>query len=154
MTIKRESEFIEKFGLFFEKRSRFSRIAGKIFAYLLICNPPEQTQQQITKSLKIALGSASTMIRMLAQAKIIEEFTKPNIRPKFYRVKSGGWEKHFLTTLQNLSTVRNLLGEGRSLLKNKSSRLTKRIDELDNLYAFFERELPIIISKWKKFSNR
>lgn len=148
-----ETQFIEKFGLFFEKSSSFPRIAGKIFGYLLICNPPEQTQQQIAESLNIAKGSASTIIKLLVQTQILEEFTKPNIRPKYYRIREEGWEKLFLTKLQNLSIVRNLLGEGRTLLNKKPNELVKRIDDLDNLYGFFEKELPNLISKWNKLKN-
>lgn len=150
---KQEIEFIEKFGLFFEKSSSFPRIAGKIFGYLLICNPPEQTQRQISESLKIAKGSVSTMIKLLTQTQILEEFTKPNFRPKYYRLREGGWEKLFLTKLQHLSVVRNLLGEGKTLLNNRPKELVKRIDDLDNLYDFFEKELPNLISKWKKLKN-
>jgi len=148
-----EIQFIEKYGLFFEKNSSFPRIAGKIFGYLLICNPPEQTQQQIAESLNIAKGSASTIIKLLVQTQILEEFTKPNIRPKYYRIRQGGWEKLFLTKLQHLSVVRTLLGEGRNLLSKKPKELVKRIDDLDNLYDFFEKELQILISKWNKLNN-
>ena len=148
-----EIQFIEKYGLFFEKNSSFLRIAGKIFGYLLICNPPEQTQQQIAESLNIAKGSASTIIKLLVQTQILEEFTKPNIRPKYYRIRQGGWEKLFLTKLQHLSVVRTLLGEGRNLLSKKPKELVKRIDDLDNLYDFFEKELQILISKWNKLNN-
>jgi len=148
-----EIQFIEKFGLFFEKSSSFPRIAGKIFGYLLICNPPEQTQQQIAESLSIAKGSASTIIKLLVQTQILEEFTKPNFRPKYYRIIDGGWEKLFLKKLQHLSIVRKLLGEGKTLLNDKPKELTKRINDLDNLYSFFEKELPILISKWNKLKN-
>ena len=146
-------KFIEEFGLFFERGTNFPRIAGKIFGYLLICDPPEQTQKQIAESLNISKGSASTMIRMLVQTQIVKEFTKPGDRPLFYKIRKGGWEKLFLTKLKNLAVVRNLLNEGRSALENKSSDFTDRIDELDNLYAFFEEELQSIISKWEKLNQ-
>ena len=150
---KQEIEFIEKFGLFFEKGSSFPRIAGKIFAYLLICNPAEQTQEQIANSLNIAKGSVSTMIRMLIQTEILEEFTKHGVRSKFYRIRNGGWENLFLTKLQKMGTVRNLLGEGKLLLNGEPEELTKRIDDMDNLYAFFEREIPLLITKWEKYGH-
>jgi DNA-binding transcriptional regulator GbsR (MarR family) len=151
MALKNQDiEFVEKFGLFIEKSGSFPRIAGKIFAYLLICEPPEQTQQEIAENLNIAKGSASNMIKLLIQTQIIEEFTKPKLRAKLYRIQEGGWEQLFLTKLQRLAVVRNLLEEGRGLLKNKPKELSRRINNLDNLYSFFEKELPTIISKYNR----
>ena len=49
MDLQKENQFIEKFGLFFEKSGRIPRIGGKMFAYLLICIPEEQTAGQIIK---------------------------------------------------------------------------------------------------------
>jgi len=148
----KEQMFIERFGFFFEKSSNFPRIAGKIFAYFLICDPPEQTQQQIIEVLGIARGSASTILRMLNQSQIIDEFTKPGIRPKFYKLKNSGWENLFFTKLQNMSVVLELLKEGRLLIDKKTPGATERIDEMANLYTFFKMELPALISKWKKFN--
>jgi DNA-binding transcriptional regulator GbsR (MarR family) len=149
----KKQKFIEKFGLFFERSTNFPRIAGRIFAFLLICDPPEQTQKKIAQALNISKGSASTMIRLLVQTQIVHEFSKPGNRPLFYKIRKGGWEKLFLTKLQNLAVVRNLLNEGRSAVDNKSTKLTDRIDELDKLYAFFEEELQSIISKWEKLNQ-
>lgn len=143
-----EIEFIEKFGFFIEKSGSFPRIAGKIFAYLLICDPPEQTQQEIAETLNIAKGSASTMIKLLTKSEIVDEFTKSNFRSKFYRIREGGWERLFLTRLQRVAVVRNLLKEGKGLLNRKPQNLSKRINDLDKLYLFFEKELPNIISKY------
>ncbi|MBV1758338.1 MAG: transcriptional regulator [Dethiosulfatibacter sp.] len=149
----KEAIFIEKLGLFFEKHSKFPRIAGRIFAYLLICDPPEQSQQQIVDYLKIAKGSASSMLRMLTQFKIIEEFTLPGIRSKLYRINCKGWEDLFWLRLKNLVVVREILKEGHSLLNDKPNELSLRIEELDKFYVFFENEIPLLIERWKNYKD-
>ena len=148
---KSEDEFIEKFGMFFERYSRYPRIAGRMFGYLLICDPPCQTAKQLVNRLKIAKSSVSGMMRLLIQSKIVEEVSMTGERSRFYRIREGGWESLFLEKLQAFSAVRQLLIEGGTLLKNKDPKLLNRIKELDDLYAFFGNEMPLMIKRWKKY---
>ncbi|WP_424358580.1 GbsR/MarR family transcriptional regulator [Methanocella sp. MCL-LM] len=144
-----EDEFIEKMGLFFEKSSRFPRIAGKIFAFLLISDPPEQTAGQICERLLIAKSSVSTMMSLLVRGHVVEELTRPGERPVYYRLKKGGWEEMFLLKLQSMTAIRSLLKEGKVVLDGKDPELAARIEDLDGLYAFLEAEIPVLIEKWK-----
>ena len=148
---KRESEdrFIEKFGLYFEGYTLFPRIAGRIFGYLLICDPPHQTAKQLVKRLQIAKSSVSSTMRMLMQSNLVTRISIPGERPHYYKIQEGGWGRMFLRRWQALSKVRELLTEGFDSLKEKNPELRTRLGELDNLYAFFEGELPGLIKRWE-----
>jgi len=148
---KSEDEFIEKFGMFFERYSSYPRIAGRMFGYLLICDPPYKTAKQLVNRLKIAKSSVSGMMRLLIQSRIVEEVSMAGERSRFYRIREGGWESLFLEKLHALSSVRQLLLEGGTLLKNKDPKLLNRIKELDDLYAFFENEMPLMTKRWNKY---
>lgn len=147
---KAEDEFIEKFGLFLENNSIFPRIAGRIYGYLLICGPPHQSAKELVERLHITKSSVSSMMRLLLQSKLVEEINITGERSRYYRIKKRGWENIFLENLQALSSVRKLLGEGLSLLENRDAKLLNRLEELDELYAFFEKEMPSLIERWKK----
>lgn len=154
MNITKEDQFIEKFGTFFEKSGRIPRIAGKIFAYLLICPTEEQTAQQIIKRLKIAKSSFSSMIKILIDKQVVEEITMPEKRSRYYRIKQGGWEKLFLAGLSRIASIRGLLQEGKYLINGERKGVINRIEELDKLYNFFEDEIPELIKKWKKYNKK
>ena len=153
MELEKENKFIEKFGLFFEKSGRIPRIGGKIFAYLLICKPKEQTSGQIVKRLNIAKSSFSSMINILIEKQVVEEITFPGKRSRHYKIKQGGWENLFLTGLSRVTSIRALFQEGKGLLKGENKETMKRIDELDRLYKFFEDEIPEMINRWKKYNR-
>lgn len=148
--MNQEQIFIEKLGLHFENHINFPRIAGKIFAYLLISDPPEQTAKQITQKLQISKSSFSSMSRLLIQTDLVEEVTKPGQRSRYYQVKEGVGEQAFIKRRESLVLVRALLKDGRSLLEGKKAELTHRIDDLDDAYGFYENELTTMISKWEK----
>ena len=121
VSCKAEDEFIENFGLFMESHSIFPRIAGRIYGYLLISDPPHQSAKDLVDRLLITKSSVSSMMRLLLQSKLVEEINLPGKRPRYYRIKERGWENIFLENLQALSAVRALLGEGRSLLDNREA---------------------------------
>ncbi|MDD1716055.1 MAG: hypothetical protein LUQ01_03560, partial [Methanolinea sp.] len=125
------------------------RVAGRIFGYLLICDPPYQTPGQLVVRLRISKGAVSGMMRLLTQSGMVEEFFLPGVRSRNYRVRVGGWEDLFVKHLQRLSMVRDVLGEGRLLMKGKDPGLAARIDELDSFCAFFGSEIPLLVERWK-----
>lgn len=146
---KAEDDFIENFGLFLEKHNMFPRIAGKIYGYLLVCDPPHQSANELIDRLHITKSSVFSMLRLLLKLKLIEVVSVPGERSLHYKVKERGWENIFLENLQALSAGRTLLGKGLSLLENRDDKLQNRIQELNELYAFFEKEMPPLIERWK-----
>ena len=147
---KAEDDFIENFGLFLETHNMFPRTAGKIYGYLLVCDPPHKSASELVDRLHITKSSVFSMLRLLLQLNLIEGINLPDERSLYYKVKERGWENIFLDNLQALSAGRVLLGEGLSLLENRGVELQNRIQELDELYAFFEKEMPPLIERWKK----
>ncbi len=148
--IGEEDLFIEKFAAIFENYSAYPRVAGRIFGYLLICDPPYQSPGQLVTRLRISKSTVSGMVRLLTQTGMIEEFFLPGARSRNYRVRVEGWEDLFMKQLKGLSLVRDVLGEGRMLMKEKDPGLIARIDTLDSLYAFFESELPLLLVRWRR----
>ncbi|MCU0632882.1 MAG: hypothetical protein MUC66_07900 [Methanolinea sp.] len=145
-----EDLFIEKISLLFQQYTLLPHVAGRIFGYLLICDPPYQTASQLVDRLSIARSSVSTMMRPLIQTGFVEEFTLPGERSRIYRASEAGWEEQFLKKLAGLSKMRALMEEGKRILKDRPGALSNRIDEMHSMYAFFEREIPILVERWKR----
>jgi DNA-binding transcriptional regulator GbsR (MarR family) len=87
--LEAEDRFIDKFGQFFEAYGTYPRIAGRIFAYLLLSDPPCQSAEQLVDRLQIAKSSVSSMVRLLLQAEIIERVDRPGVRSRCYQVREA-----------------------------------------------------------------
>ena len=144
-----EDEFIEIFGSFLDTHNMFPSIAGKIYGYLLVCDPPHQSTDELMGRLRITKSSVFSMLRLLLKLKLVEVMSVPGERSLYYKAKERGWENIFLENLQALSAGRILLEEGLLLLEHRDAKLQKRIQELYELYAFFEKEMPPLIERWK-----
>ncbi len=141
-------EFAEAMGTFFEKTG-FPRMAGRIWGWLLICDPPEQTAAQIAESLQASRGSVSTMTRLL-QIWGVERVGVPGSRTGVYRIRSDGFVCLMQTEMQMFAEIRNLGERGLNILKNEPEAVRERLKEGCDLFAFVEKEYPLLIEKWKK----
>ena len=148
--LKKEDAFIEKFALFFENMTPFPRIAGKIFSYLLICSPAEQSQIQLIKRLGIAKSSVSTMIKMLLQTHMIDEVSIPGERSRYYKIKIDGWEDLFIQKLKGITAMRSIIAEGYDVVSSKDPLVFKRLDSIDDMYAFFQEDMKTFAERWEK----
>jgi DNA-binding transcriptional regulator GbsR (MarR family) len=145
-------QFIEEMGIFFEKTG-FPRMAGRIWGWLLVCDPPEQTAAQIAEALQASRGSISTMTRLL-QIWAIERVGVPGKRGGCYRIKPGSFVKLLHTEAGMFSEIRSLAERGLEALENEPPEVRERLIEGRDLFAFVEKEYPLLIEKWQQQRNK
>jgi hypothetical protein len=62
-----EAEFVDRLGLFFELLGA-ARTMGRVYGWLLICDPPQQSLTQLAEALSVSKASVSTVARQLREA--------------------------------------------------------------------------------------
>ena len=141
-------QFAEDFGIFFEKLG-FPRMAGRIWGWLLTCNPPHQNAEQIAAGVEASRGSVSTMTRLLMQLGLIERVGLPGERSGFYGVRSGGFAAILQARMRITTELRKVVEHGLEMLKDEPDSARRHLEEYRDLCRFFEREFPALIDKWK-----
>ncbi len=143
-----ERHFVEDVGLFFEQMG-FPRMAGRILGWLLICDPPEQSAGQLAGVLQASKGSLSTMTRLLIQIGLVERVALPGQRRDYFRIKAGAWPHLIQAQMQSMTGLHQMVERGLVLLDHKEPHLRQRLLEAHDLYAFLERELPLLFRRWE-----
>src|SRR5712692_9981760 len=92
--------FVEEMAVTFEADG-LPRMAGRIFAFLLVCRPPEQTAASLAHELDASGGSISTMVRLLVGAGLVERVSRAGVRADRFRVTPEG-----LRALMDSATAR------------------------------------------------
>lgn len=141
--------WVEEFALAFE-RDGLPRMAGRIFGWLLVCDPPEQTMEQLAAALSGSKASMSTMTRVLVQAGLVERSRQPGARRDHFRVRPGQWDRLFRSRLDAMNHVLRLVERGQELVGRAPATHRTRLDELHDLYSFFSRELPPLLERWSR----
>ncbi len=80
------AEIVESFSLVIEQFG-LPRMAGRIFAFLLINEERDVTQSSLAALLQASTGSVSTMIRLLEQLGFVERVSLPGRRRDRFRIR-------------------------------------------------------------------
>jgi DNA-binding transcriptional regulator GbsR (MarR family) len=141
--------FVEDVGLFFEQ-SGLPRMAGRVLGWLLISDPPHQSMNELVDALSASKASISNTTRLLIQLGLIERVSLPGYRPDYYRIKSGAWYQILEERMKRLSNFRQLAERGLALLEAKKPELKTRLQEMHEVYSFFEQAMPTLLERWKQ----
>jgi DNA-binding MarR family transcriptional regulator len=136
------------------ERDGLPRMAGRIFGWLLVCEPPEQTLEDLAAALHGSKASMSTMTRLLAHAGLVERMRPPGTRRDHYRVRPGQWEALWRSRLEMIGQVMALLERGRGLVPRGRPEARRRLEELHEQYAWFGKELPRLLARWGRERRR
>jgi DNA-binding transcriptional regulator GbsR (MarR family) len=124
-------------------------MAGRILAWLLICEPPEQTMHDLTEALQASKSSISTMTRMLIQFGMVERVSLPGQRRDFYRVPVDFWEHWLEDSVASIAAFRKIAARGLGLLGNVSAQRRHRLQDMHDVYLLLEQEYPRLVARWK-----
>jgi biotin operon repressor len=119
--------FAEWFGL--------PPIMGRILAWLMICDPPEQSGAEIAAATGASRASISTNIRLLAEIGLVQRSTRPGKRTTYYRMHDNTWENVMRRRLGGMAAFRELAREGTELVGPRSQRAHRLIATCE----FFEQ---------------
>jgi hypothetical protein len=65
MATKGELAFAERFGRYFARQYGLPPVTGRVFGWLLICDPPEQTAAEIAEALQTSRSAVGSAIASL-----------------------------------------------------------------------------------------
>jgi hypothetical protein len=125
------------------------RMAGRIWGWLLVCEPPQQTAGQLADELQASRGSISAMARLLENAGLISRGTKPGDRREHFSVPPNYIVGVLESRLPATIAWRELADDGLAFLADRPPASRARLSELRDLYAFMERELPALIERYR-----
>jgi len=156
MSDERQAEvkrFVEEVGIFFEEMS-LPRMAGRILGWLFISDPPHQSIDELAEALMASKGSISTMTRLLIQFNLIERFSLPGIRHNYFRILPEGWHQLARQRANQIKGMRQICDRGLELLGDKAQLNRQYLEEMRDMYAFFEQEFPVLLDRWEQGHKR
>ncbi len=143
-------EWVEELALLYE-REGLPRMAGRIFGWLLVCEPPEQTMEALAAALQGSKASMSTMTRLLERAGLVERVRPPGERRDRFRVPlEEGWDNLWQSRLKVLTDTEALFARGHALLAGRSREARRRIEEMHGIYRWFTAEFPRLLERWNR----
>lgn len=144
-----EREFVDRMGLVMERLGG-SRTMGRIYGWLLICDPPHQSLAGLATALDISKASASTVARQMQDAGLIERLPAAH-RQHHYRITSGGWAQVLKVQMAGVQAGLEALEFGRSAL---GAEQRARLEESRDFFAFIESDANDLVPRWQEYRRR
>jgi DNA-binding transcriptional regulator GbsR (MarR family) len=146
VTIDSEDAFIEAMARVLG--AGMPPMAGRMWAYLAICEPPERTAEEIAARLRASRGSISGMARLLENIGLVRRGTKPGDRREYFSVPPDAARLLIEKSTQQMRLARKILDGGLALIADRPAESQARLRDLRDAYAFFEREWPTLLERY------
>ena len=146
-------DFAEQMGIIWE-RTAGSRMAGRILGWLLVCDPAEQTAADLAEALHVSAGSISTNTRQLIQFKLVEKVARRGDRRAWYRLAPDAWVGALRAQVAEVTLMRELAMRGLHAMQDAPAARRGRLEELHELYEWFENEYPRFIEGYFEHRRR
>lgn len=147
--ITRAKQKVEKMGIFFEKLGH-TPMRGRVFAYLLLAEPPYKDFYDIQEFLAASKSSISNALNDLMKEGIVDYITFSGDRKRYFRVNPEGWLKTATERIKQASHITNLIQEVLDERKDsKHIHFNEGLEKMINFFSFFSTEIDSLMARWE-----
>ncbi|MBL1079883.1 hypothetical protein JK358_36350 [Nocardia sp. 2] len=139
--------FVEDFALVLE-RMGLVRMVGRAAGWLLVCDPPQQTFNQIAAALQASKGSISSALKTLTTMRWVDKTTRPGERRDYYAIRPGILPE--LTRQQSgmYENLTEMTARGLALFDDPHGEEAARVRDMHEFFVWMGKELPALIDRW------
>ena len=143
-----EEQFLERWSTILASEG-LPPVAGRLWAWLLVCDPPEQTVEEIVAAIGASRGAISGAVRMLEPSGLIVRTKRRGDRHEYWRTSPDAVihsleakERATRPSLVALDTVIASLGD-------RPEASLARLREVQRLYAMLLDMFPRLIDQFR-----
>jgi DNA-binding transcriptional regulator GbsR (MarR family) len=145
-----ETEFVDRLGLFMELLGG-SRTMGRVYGWLLICDPPKQSLTELAQTLSVSKASVSTVARQLQEGGLIERLPS-STRQHQYRVTPGGFSSVLSAQLSRMKFGIDAADFGLSLLDKTRAEQRERLEDFRDFCEFSAQDYrDELMQRWSDY---
>lgn len=147
MMTEQERAFVEEMGQALASYG-MTPMAGRMWGYLLICDPAEQTAGDLADALQASRGAISGTARILASAGMIRRTRRGGDRREFFSAPPEALDR-FLTNAGRIYRQFRVMAErGLAAIEDRPPAARARLEEFRDLFAFMEQEVPGVVDRF------
>jgi hypothetical protein len=140
-----ESQFVEEMGQFLASLG-MTPMSGRMWGWLLICDPEQQTAADIAEALHASRGAISGTARLLATSGLIRRTTRRGDRREYFSAPPESLDSLLGSAAGIYRQMRGIAERGLAAIADRPIDSRARLQEFHDVMAFVEREVPRVIS--------
>jgi DNA-binding transcriptional regulator GbsR (MarR family) len=142
-----ESEFVEEMGQFLASLG-MTPMAGRMWGWLLICEPPEQTAAEVAEALHASRGAISGTARLLANAGLVRRTTRRGDRREYFSAPAEALDAMLMSAASLYRQMRRIAERGLAAIEDRPAESKARLEEFRDVMGFVEVEVPRVIARF------
>ena len=142
-----ESAFVEEMGQALASYG-MTPMAGRMWGWLRICEPPEQTASDLASALEASRGAISGTARLLASAGMIRRGTRRGDRREYFSAPPEALETFLANAGRIYRHFREIADRGLASISDRPAESRARLQEMHDVFTFIEREVPVVIDRF------
>ena len=142
-----QAAFVEEMGQYLASYG-MTPMAGRMWGWLLICEPAEQTAADIAGALQASRGAISGTARILTTAGMIRRTTRRGDRREYFSAPPEALDSMLANASVTYRRLREIAERGLAATIDQSPSARARLEEFRDVIAFIERELPLVVSRF------
>ena len=142
-----ESRFVEEMGQFLGSLG-MTPMAGRMWGWLLICDPPEQTAMDMAEALRASRGAISGTARILASAGMIRRSTRRGDRREYFWAPPEALESLMRNGGRIYDELARIAERGLASIADRPPEARERLEEMRDVLAFVSREIPLVAERF------
>lgn len=145
--------FADRTGRFYAERYGFPPVTGRLIGYLSVCEPMEQSINDIAEALLTSRSAIDNAVKMLESQKLIHRSRPAGTRADLISFNPLGWENTGFEPSE-YTQLAALAREGLELIKNASPERRQALEFTASLNEFLAERLPQIYEEWNAYYRK
>lgn len=140
--------FVEQLGLMWERYGA-NRTMARMLGWLMVCDPAEQTADELAEALQVSKASVSTASRALEGMGLVERVAVPGDRRVRYRMVPGGWDITARVRIKEMVHLINLAEMAQKALADEPESRHERVDDFHDWATWWSRGYERLLEEWE-----
>ena len=143
----RQAAFVEEMGQYLGSVG-MTPMAGRMLAWLLICDPAEQTAAELADALRASRGAISGAARSLETAGFIRRSRRRGERREYFSMPPGAIRALITGAGAIYQRLEVIAAHGIGVVADLPPPKRERIEEFHDFVAYVERVVPALLEQY------
>ncbi len=144
-------QYADRVARVWVRRFRVSPIAGRVFGYLLVCDPARQSIDELAAALRASRSAVVGAVKDLESIGALQRERAAGERVDRVRATTIDESKGFDPTPHREMAA--FAREGLSLLSDQSPERRRPLEDMVSMGDFLAERLPQLLDEWRKLRD-
>lgn len=145
--------YADHLARFYAEKYGFAPVTGRVIGYLSVCQPIEQSINDIAEALLSSRSAVNGAIQTLENMKLIQRSRPAGTRADLIALNPLDWKSAGFDPSEYAQTAA-LAREGLELLKNTTPERREPLEKMATLGDFLAERLPQLYDEWVIYDQK